>query len=101
MPDWVSTIVAALRAETGKNQTMAYRVEMTVRLVELHRVLKPMGSPNREGRIRSPKARDCGIEDPCGPCLREERLDEGPRHGEVGPQSRENRGKSVQLITAS
>lgn len=40
----MSTIVAALRAGIGENQMMAYLVEMAVRLVELHRVLKPTGS---------------------------------------------------------
>jgi hypothetical protein len=40
----VSTIVAALRSGIGENQMMAYLVEMAVRLVELHRVLKPTGS---------------------------------------------------------
>jgi hypothetical protein len=44
VPDSVSAIVAALRRGIGTNQMMAYLVEMTVRLVELHRVLKPTGS---------------------------------------------------------
>jgi site-specific DNA-methyltransferase (adenine-specific) len=44
VPSTVSTIVAALRAGIGENQMMAYLVEMAVRLVELHRVLKPTGS---------------------------------------------------------
>ena len=44
VPDSVSTIVAALRHGIGTNQMMAYLTEMTVRLVELHRVLKPTGS---------------------------------------------------------
>jgi DNA modification methylase len=44
VPDKVSTIIAALRAGIGENQMMAYLVEMAVRLVELHRVLKPTGS---------------------------------------------------------
>jgi len=44
VPSTVSTIVAALRAGIGENQMTAYLVEMTVRLVELHRVLKPTGS---------------------------------------------------------
>lgn len=44
MPDKVSTIIAALRSGIGSNQMMAYLVEMAVRLVELHRVLKPTGS---------------------------------------------------------
>jgi DNA modification methylase len=44
VPSTVSTIVAALRPGIGENQMMAYLVEMAVRLVELHRVLKPTGS---------------------------------------------------------
>ncbi len=44
VPSPVSTIVAALRAGIGENQMMAYLVEMAVRLVELHRVLKPTGN---------------------------------------------------------
>jgi DNA modification methylase len=44
VPSQVSTIVAALRAGVGTNQMTAYLVEMTTRLVELHRVLKPTGS---------------------------------------------------------
>jgi site-specific DNA-methyltransferase (adenine-specific) len=44
IPGKVSTIIAALRAGIGENQMMAYLVEMAVRLVELHRVLKPTGS---------------------------------------------------------
>lgn len=44
VPSTVSTIVAALRSGIGENQMMAYLVEMAVRLVELHRVLKPAGS---------------------------------------------------------
>jgi DNA modification methylase len=44
VPDKVSTIIAALRSGIGSNQMMAYLVEMAVRLVELHRVLKKTGS---------------------------------------------------------
>jgi DNA modification methylase len=44
VPDTVSSIVAALRKGIGENQVMAYLVEMSVRLVELRRVLKPTGS---------------------------------------------------------
>ena len=44
VPDKVSTIIDALRSGIGSNQMMAYLVEMAVRLVELHRVLKPTGS---------------------------------------------------------
>jgi len=44
VPDKISTIIAALRSGIGSNQMMAYLVEMAVRLVELHRVLKPTGS---------------------------------------------------------
>src|SRR5262249_3258511 len=42
--DQVSTMIAALRRGIGENQMMAYLVEMAVRLVELHRVLKGTGS---------------------------------------------------------
>jgi site-specific DNA-methyltransferase (adenine-specific) len=44
VPSTVSTIIAALRSGIGENQMMAYLVEMAVRLVELHRVLKQTGS---------------------------------------------------------
>lgn len=44
VPDSVSTIIDALRHGIGTNQMMAYLVEMTVRLVELHRVMKPTAS---------------------------------------------------------
>src|SRR6059058_5145668 len=46
VPDTVSAIVSALRRGIGigQNQMMAYLVEMTVRLVELRRVLKSTGS---------------------------------------------------------
>jgi DNA modification methylase len=44
VPESVSTLTAALRSGLGTNQMFAYIVEMTVRLVELHRVLKPAGS---------------------------------------------------------
>ena len=43
-PDSVSKVIVALRAFIGSNQMMAYLVMMTIRLVELHRVLKPEGS---------------------------------------------------------
>lgn len=41
VPSAVSQIVSALRAGIGTNQMMAYLIEMTVRLVELQRVLRP------------------------------------------------------------
>jgi len=44
VPDTVSSLIAALRKGIGENQMMAYLVEMSVRLVELRRVLKPAGS---------------------------------------------------------
>jgi len=44
VPDSVSTILSALRQGIGCNQMLAYLVEMSARLVELHRVLKPTGS---------------------------------------------------------
>ena len=40
----VGKMIAALRDFIGTNQMMAYLVMMAVRLVELHRVLKPTGS---------------------------------------------------------
>ncbi len=40
----VSKVISALRDVLETNQTMAYLVMMTARLVELHRVLKPTGS---------------------------------------------------------
>lgn len=40
----VSSMVSAMRQFIGTNQMMAYLVMMAVRLVELHRVLKPTGS---------------------------------------------------------
>lgn len=40
----VGAMIAALREFIGENQMMAYLVMMAVRLVELHRVLKPTGS---------------------------------------------------------
>ncbi len=43
-PDNVSKLIASLRDFIGSNQMMAYLVMMTIRLVELHRVLKPTGS---------------------------------------------------------
>jgi DNA modification methylase len=44
VPQRVSTLIASLRSGIGTNQMMAYLVEMAVRLVELHRVLKSTGS---------------------------------------------------------
>jgi DNA modification methylase len=44
VPEQVSRIVGALHAALGANQMTAYLVMMTVRLLELHRVLKPTGS---------------------------------------------------------
>src|SRR5947209_8540305 len=43
-PENISRMIAALRDFIGANQMMAYLVMMTVRLVELHRVLKTIGS---------------------------------------------------------
>jgi DNA modification methylase len=43
VPAPISTLVGALRS-SGTTPVLAYVVEMTVRLVELHRVLKPSGS---------------------------------------------------------
>ncbi len=44
VPESVSALIGALRHGIGTNQMMAYLVEMAVRLVELHRTLKPTGS---------------------------------------------------------
>ena len=43
-PPHVGQMIGALRGFIGENQMMAYLVMMAVRLVELHRVLKPTGS---------------------------------------------------------
>ena len=40
----VTAIIAAVAVALGKNQMTAYLVEMTVRLVELRRILKPTGT---------------------------------------------------------
>lgn len=40
----VGSMISALRQFIGTNQMLAYLVMMAVRLVELHRVLKPTGS---------------------------------------------------------
>ena len=42
--DHISKMITALRDFIGTNQMMAYLVMMTIRLVELHRVLKQTGS---------------------------------------------------------
>ncbi|MDE0090095.1 MAG: DNA methyltransferase [Thaumarchaeota archaeon] len=42
--DAVSEVVQGLRESIGANNMMAYLVMMTIRLIELHRVLKPTGS---------------------------------------------------------
>lgn len=44
VPQKVSDLVVALRSFIGSNDVMAYLVMMTIRLLELHRVLKPTGS---------------------------------------------------------
>lgn len=44
VPDAVSQTVAALRTGIGPSEMLAYLVEMAVRLVEMHRVLKPTGT---------------------------------------------------------
>lgn len=43
-PERVAAVIGALRSFIGHSEMMAYLVMMTVRLVELHRVLKPTGS---------------------------------------------------------
>jgi len=40
----VGKLIGALHDSIGNNDVMAYLVMMTIRLVELHRVLKPTGS---------------------------------------------------------
>ena len=40
----VAKLIDSLRDSIGNNDVMAYLVMMTIRLVELHRVLKPTGS---------------------------------------------------------
>jgi site-specific DNA-methyltransferase (adenine-specific) len=44
VPERVSTLILALHKFLGNNDMSAYLVMMTVRLIELHRVLKPTGS---------------------------------------------------------
>ncbi|MDR3638551.1 MAG: DNA methyltransferase, partial [Isosphaeraceae bacterium] len=44
VPVGVSQLLAALEFGIGKTPMLAYLVEMAVRLIELHRVLKPTGS---------------------------------------------------------
>ena len=44
IPSQVSTLIAALHSGIRPSPMLAYLVEMTVRLVELHRALKPTGS---------------------------------------------------------
>lgn len=44
VPEQVTAIIAAFVQALGKNQLTAYLVEMTIRLVELRRVLKDTGS---------------------------------------------------------
>jgi site-specific DNA-methyltransferase (adenine-specific) len=43
-PERIGSMIGAMRKFIGSNQMMAYLVMMSVRLVELHRVLKPTGS---------------------------------------------------------
>lgn len=43
-PGDVGQMIGAMRSFVGTNQMMAYLVMMAIRLVELHRVLKPTGS---------------------------------------------------------
>jgi adenine specific DNA methylase Mod len=44
VPQKVSDLIIAMRSFIGSNDVMAYLVMMTVRLLELHRVLKSTGS---------------------------------------------------------
>ena len=43
-PPRIALMIGALKESIGRNQMMAYLVMMTIRLVELYRVLKPTGS---------------------------------------------------------
>jgi site-specific DNA-methyltransferase (adenine-specific) len=43
-PEKVAKLIGALHDAIGNNDVMAYLVMMTIRLIELHRVLKPTGS---------------------------------------------------------
>jgi site-specific DNA-methyltransferase (adenine-specific) len=43
-PQKVSKLIDALHRAIGQNDVMAYLVMMTIRLIEMHRVLKPTGS---------------------------------------------------------
>src|SRR5579859_5293305 len=43
-PRKLADLIQALRAFLGQNDMMAYLIMMAIRLVELHRVLKPTGS---------------------------------------------------------
>ncbi len=43
-PEKIARLIGALHDSIGNNDVMAYLVMMTIRLVELHRVLKPTGS---------------------------------------------------------
>src|SRR6266700_8428513 len=43
-PDHIAKMIESLRDFIGTNQMMAYLVMMAVRIIELHRVLKPTGS---------------------------------------------------------
>lgn len=44
VPQKVSDLIVAMRSFIGANEVMAYLVMMTVRLLELHRVMKPASS---------------------------------------------------------
>lgn len=44
VPQEVSDLIGAMRSFIGSNDVMAYLVMMTIRLLELHRALKPTGS---------------------------------------------------------
>ena len=43
-PSQISEMIGAFRGFIGTNQMMAYLVMMTIRLIELHRILKDTGS---------------------------------------------------------
>jgi site-specific DNA-methyltransferase (adenine-specific) len=51
-PRKLADLMQALLAFLGRNDMMAYLVMMAIRLVELRRVLKPMGSINVQRQVR-------------------------------------------------
>ena len=60
-----ATMLRAMRSFLGDNDMMAYLAMMAVRLIELHRVLKPTGSPlsalRSDGEPLSEDIAGCGV----------------------------------------